>query len=60
MVKNSKDKSKSMVNEVCKDCWRWEEFGIDCHYFWENKSECSQFMQSEDSEPIYVKEEELK
>jgi len=31
-----------MVNEVCKDCLRWDKFKDKCWVWWEHKKECSQ------------------
>ena len=42
-----------MTRELCKECWRYKTFKKDCHYFWEEKIECSMFMDNELSQPRY-------
>lgn len=29
------------MNEICKDCLRWEKHKKDCWVYWEGKKECS-------------------
>ncbi len=36
-----KTEKKSDAPSVCQGCVRWERFGNKCHYYWENKKECT-------------------
>ncbi|MBR9676040.1 hypothetical protein GOV05_03465 [Candidatus Woesearchaeota archaeon] len=40
-----------MSHELCDECWRYKTFKKKCHYFWDDKIECSMFMDDELSEP---------
>jgi len=30
------------INEVCKDCLKWDKFQDKCWVWWQHKKECSQ------------------
>ena len=36
------------INEVCRDCLKWEKFGKSCWVHWDEKQECTQKIISED------------
>lgn len=42
-----------MVNELCTDCWRYQTFKDKCHFFWEDKRECSKWISHEADEEQY-------
>ncbi len=53
-TKKAKEKN-AMKDSVCSNCWRYSAFKEKCMYFWENKSECSKFMNHQFDEERYVK-----
>ena len=42
-------KLREEKNNLCKDCWKWQEFKEKCFFYWKNKSSCSQFQDSVNS-----------
>jgi len=40
---------------VCSSCWRYKQFKDNCHFFWENKSECSKFLEHQLAEEKYAR-----
>lgn len=36
-----KPKQNKDMPPACDGCIIWEKFGKSCHYFWENKKECT-------------------
>ncbi len=36
------------VNEVCKDCLRWDKHGAECWVHWDLKKDCSLKATNED------------
>ncbi len=39
---------KTYINEICRDCMRWEMFKDSCWVHWEGKKECSQKARNPD------------
>jgi len=50
-----KKKESKKEAGVCRDCWRYKQFKEDCHFFWENKSECSKFLEHQMAEEKYMR-----
>jgi len=42
-----------MKNKLCKNCWKWKEFGTGCKYFWPDKIKCTQFKHGPESSEEY-------
>lgn len=42
-----------LMNELCKECWRYETFKEKCHFYWEEKRECSRWISHETDEEKY-------
>ena len=53
MPKKKEAKKEAKDVGVCKDCWRYSQFKNECNFFWENKSECSKFMNHQMDEERY-------
>jgi len=34
-------KADNSSSKCCIGCVIWEKFGKDCHYYWENKKQCT-------------------
>jgi len=43
MPEEKQAKEDKNIPPACVDCLRWEQFGRNCHYFWEGKKECSMY-----------------
>jgi hypothetical protein len=35
------EQENKFIPSCCDGCVLWEKFGKNCHYYWENKKECS-------------------
>jgi len=46
--KKKEEKGEVMVNEVCKDCLKWKQFGEQCWVHWKLKKYCTQKVFDED------------
>lgn len=57
MPKKKEAKKEAKDVGVCKDCWRYQQFKEGCDFFWENKSECSKFMNHQMDEERYKRRE---
>lgn len=45
------------TNIICEDCARWAEFKKDCHYYWNNKRECTKFCIALNDPDQFITEE---
>jgi len=48
MPENKEQKESKDVPRSCIGCVRWEKFGKQCFYFWENKKHCTMWAGSWD------------
>lgn len=44
------------VNPICSLCYKFEKYGIKCHYHWDKKRECSHFQFGVESPEQYLVE----
>ena len=54
-----KTAKKAVDLGVCENCWRYATFKNKCTFFWENKSECSKFMNHQFDEERHIRKDLL-